>query len=56
MSLAAPLDPPIPRQLFTEDSVELRPWPDELIDTLGHDPRSRYVEDFWLGTLGPTTI
>src|ERR1700730_535553 len=55
MSLTAPLDPPIPRQLFTEDSVELRPWPDELIDTLGHDPRSRYVEDFWLGTLGPST-
>ena len=26
-----------------------------LIDRLGHDPRSRYVERFWLGILGPST-
>ena len=25
-------------------------------DRLGHDPRSLYVEKFWLGVLGPTTI
>lgn len=37
-------------------SLVVRPWPDPLIDTLGHDPRSLYVETFWLPTLGPTTL
>ncbi|HEX8580687.1 MAG TPA: hypothetical protein VF640_00075 [Acidimicrobiales bacterium] len=32
----------------------VRPWPDPVIDALGHDPRSAYVERFWLGVLGPT--
>jgi hypothetical protein len=31
------------------------PWPDGVIDALGHDPRSSYVERFWLGILGPST-
>lgn len=30
-------------------------WPDPVIDQLGHDPRSRYVERFWLGVVGPST-
>jgi len=30
------------------------PWSDPVIDTLGHDPRSTYVEQFWLPILGPT--
>ena len=38
------------------DTLTIRPWPDPLIDTLGHDPRSRYVETFWLPTLGPTAL
>src|ERR1700681_4734793 len=29
-------------------------WPDPVIDRLGYDPRSLYVETFWLGILGPT--
>jgi len=29
-------------------------WPDPVIDTLGYDPRSTYVEHFWLPVLGPT--
>jgi hypothetical protein len=29
-------------------------WPDPVIDRLGFDPRSLYVETFWLGILGPT--
>ncbi|MGH9156260.1 MAG: hypothetical protein ACRD1K_10600 [Acidimicrobiales bacterium] len=37
------------------DSLAIRPWPDPLIDTLGHDPRSAYVETYWLGILGPST-
>ncbi len=27
-----------------------------MIDVLGHDPRSWYVETFWLPTLGPTCV
>ncbi len=36
-------------------SLNLIAWRDEQMDALGHDPRSAYVEQFWLGTLGPTT-
>ena len=35
--------------------IELEPFPDPVIDTLGHDPRSVYVERFWLPVLGPST-
>lgn len=37
-------------------SITVRPWPDPVIDTIGHDPRSLYVESFWLPTLGPTSV
>ena len=36
-------------------TLEIRPWPDPVIDTLGLDPRSTYVEIYWLGVLGPST-
>ena len=36
-------------------TLMIRPWPDGVIDALGHDPRSSYVEQFWLGILGPST-
>lgn len=35
-------------------TIVVRPWVDALVDDDGHDPRSRYVEQFWLGVLGPT--
>ncbi len=35
--------------------LTIRPWSDPVIDTLGHDARSAYVERFWLGILGPST-
>lgn len=38
----------------TVTSLSVRPWPDAVIDELGFDPRSRYVERYWLGVLGPT--
>ncbi len=47
MSPAAPTLP--------ADRLTIRPWPDPVIDSLGHDPRSAYVERFWLGILGPST-
>lgn len=37
------------------DRLTIRPWPDPVIDAVGHDPRSTYVERFWLGVLGPST-
>jgi hypothetical protein len=37
------------------DTLSIRPWPDPVIDELGHDPRSGYVETYWLGILGPST-
>src|SRR3954449_12857914 len=39
----------------TTKTLHIEPWADEVIDTLGHDPRSAYVERFWLGILGPST-
>ena len=36
-------------------SLLVRPWVDPVIDHIGHDPRSEYVERFWLGILGPST-
>ncbi len=41
---------------LSTDLLTIRPWPDEVIDALGHDPRSAYVERFWLGVLGPSAI
>lgn len=36
------------------ERVHIAPWIDAVVDRRGHDPRSTYVERFWLGTLGPT--
>src|SRR3954471_11530505 len=40
---------------LTTETLPIRPWPDPVIDAVGHDPRSHYVERFWLGILGPST-
>jgi hypothetical protein len=42
--------------VHTVPTLTIAPWPDPIIDTLGHDPRSEYVERFWLPTLGPTSL
>ena len=34
--------------------LAVRAWPDPVIDAVGHDVRSPYVEQFWLGVLGPS--
>jgi hypothetical protein len=36
------------------DTLHIVAWTDPVIDTLGHDPRSWYVEQFWLPIIGPT--
>jgi hypothetical protein len=55
---AAPTPPTLalPRHAPDTLPVAVEPWPDPVIDRLGHDPRSAYVERFWLGTLGPSTV
>lgn len=40
---------------FTSPQVHISPWEDPVVDLLGHDPRSPYVERFWLAILGPST-
>lgn len=44
----APTIPSVP-------TLTVKAWADPVIDNLGHDPRSVYVETFWLGVLGPST-
>jgi hypothetical protein len=48
MSLA-PLEIPL-----SEPSLVVVPWIDDVVDPVGFDPRSQYVELFWLNVLGPT--
>jgi hypothetical protein len=44
-----------PMVTFECDTLTIRPWADDVIDSLGFDPRAPYVERFWLGVLGPST-
>lgn len=46
---ATPLRPPT-------DTLHIVAWPDPIIERFGYDPRSTYVEKFWLGVLGPSTV
>lgn len=38
----------------TNDIVTFQPWAMPAEREVGHDPRSAYVEHFWLSTLGPS--
>jgi hypothetical protein len=51
-------NPPQPFRVdrrLDEVVLHIRPLSDDIVDKLGFDPRSSYVEDFWLGILGPST-
>ncbi len=50
--MATPLVAPL--ALDTRGTIVILPWPDPLVESLGHDPRSPYVEQFYLALLGPT--
>ena len=39
---------------LSEPSLVVVPWTDDVVDPVGFDPRSQYVELFWLNVLGPT--
>jgi len=45
----APTTPTLTTQLI------VLPWVDSVHGRAGHDPRSLYVEKYWLGILGPST-
>ena len=45
----------LPPTIINSEVITLIPWLEERIDAFGHDPRSAYVEQFWLSTLGPST-
>lgn len=38
------------------DQLHITAWHDPVVDALGHDPRSPYVERFWLPLLGPSNM
>ena len=40
--------------MFESETVTIRPWADDVLDRIGFDPRSPYVERFWLGIVGPS--
>jgi hypothetical protein len=48
MPVAAALD------LELRGTIVVLPWPDPVVDHDGHDPRSPYVEQFYVALLGPT--
>lgn len=41
---------------FPADSLRVTPLVDPVLDRLGHDPRSNYVERYWLPILGPSCL
>ncbi len=57
--MTAPTRSPAPSPTSTPvrapHELRVEPWLDAVVDALGHDPRSRYVETYWLGILGPST-
>lgn len=38
----------------THPSLWIEPWCDIITEETGHEPRSKYVEQYWLGVIGPT--
>lgn len=46
--------PPLPFDLPL-DRLRVTAWHDPVVEAVGHDPRSPYVERFWLALLGPST-
>ena len=55
-----PLPASLPFRRHLMDVIQLippqatiRPWVDPVVDARGHDPRSIYVERYWLSVIGP---
>jgi len=43
-----------PAPLPLPATVRISPWVDPAVDRFGHDPRSSYVEQYWISVIGPT--
>jgi hypothetical protein len=43
-----------PMVTFESEILTIRPWPDDVVEKVGFDPRSPYVERFWLSIIGPS--
>ncbi len=43
-------------ELGDDAVITVEAWRDPVVEALGHDARSLYVETFWLPVLGPSTI
>lgn len=43
-----------PMVTFESETLGVRPWPDDVVEKVGFDPRSPYVERFWLSIIGPS--
>ena len=52
---APPAPPAPPDEQDGPTHLLVRPWIDPVLDEVGHDPRSPYVERFWLSSLGPSS-
>lgn len=62
-SSTAPFNSPVnPRGAATTPlapvtaTVNIAAWLDPIVDERGHDPRSAYVERYWLAVIGPTAL
>ena len=54
---AAPLPDGVEHGASVQPTIlEVVAWTDPIDDAAGHDPRSDYVERFWLGLLGPAKL
>ncbi|MGZ6973156.1 MAG: hypothetical protein ACXVKQ_04410 [Acidimicrobiia bacterium] len=42
--------------IASHDPLSICAWRDERIEAIGYDPRSDYVETFWLTVLGPSAV
>lgn len=51
-----PTTVPAPAAATEPVSLRIRPLDDPVIAELGHDPRSSYVEQFWVSILGPSAV
>ena len=47
---------PTAPDLVGKDDVQLIAWEEPTIDRVGFEPRSEYVETFWLPIIGPSTL
>lgn len=54
ISLHAPRTPHSTQVLLSSKKLVVVPWHDPVVEEIGYDARSRYVELFWLNVLGPS--